>query len=139
MVDRTRFLAKIDELDQFLEELRQITPTSREEYGEIEKKRACERLLQISIETVMTICQLLVAGKRLGLPSEPDDLFEKLAAEGLISNDLSGTLKTMKGFRNILVHEYGRIDDDLVYQFLATRVDDFHRFRREIVAALDSL
>jgi uncharacterized protein YutE (UPF0331/DUF86 family) len=139
MVDRGRVAARIDELDGYLRELDQIKPRNRTEYEEIEKRRACERLLQISVETVVTICQLLVSGLRLGLPAEDNDLFEKLSNEGLISPELTETLKGMKGFRNILVHEYGKIDDALVFTFLMTRLDDFQSFRREVTAALQRI
>lgn len=47
----------------------------------IEKRRACERLLQISI---VDIAHLLVAGLGLGLPAE-EKLFEKLARAGVLS------------------------------------------------------
>lgn len=138
MVDRQRVLAKIDELDGYLRELAQIRPSSREQYEDVEKRRACERLLQISIETVMTTCQLLVSGLRLGLPADQSDLFEKLAADGVISPELAHTLQNMKGFRNILVHEYGKIDDELVFAFLTSRLEDFRKFRTEILASLDA-
>jgi uncharacterized protein YutE (UPF0331/DUF86 family) len=42
----------------------------------------------------------------------------------------------MKGFRNILVHEYGHINDRLVYEAVTDRLDDFEAFRRTVVEAL---
>ena len=45
VVDRERLLAKLDELDGYLRELRAIAPPRLENYRTIEKKRACERLL----------------------------------------------------------------------------------------------
>ena len=71
MLDRERILAKIDELQGYLKELRNIVPENYNEYlSSIEKRRACERLLQISVECVIDICSLLVSGLRLGLPAE---------------------------------------------------------------------
>jgi uncharacterized protein YutE (UPF0331/DUF86 family) len=69
LLDRERLLAKIDVLDRYLKELREILPASIEEYKKIEKRRACERLLQVSVECVIDICGLLVIGLRLGLPA----------------------------------------------------------------------
>ena len=47
-MDKKRILSKIDEIDSYLSELEEIKPASIEEYkGAIEKKRACERVLQI--------------------------------------------------------------------------------------------
>lgn len=136
MLDRERILAKLDELDGYLRELREIAPRSFEEYKKIEKKRACERLLQISIECVIDICGLFVAGLRLGLPGEEDDLFEKLEQAGVISSSMKGIIKAMKGFRNILVHEYGQVDDGIVYEVLQSWLDDFEAFKQEILRAL---
>jgi uncharacterized protein YutE (UPF0331/DUF86 family) len=90
----------------------------------------------VSIECVIDICGLVVAGLRLGLPSEEDDLFEKLAQAGIISGTMRETLRGMKGFRNILVHEYGGVDDRIVYGALQTKLDDFERFKREILQTL---
>lgn len=136
MIDRDRLLAKLDELDGYLSELRSIAPTRFDEYLRVEKKRACERLVQVLVEAVIDACALLVAGLRLGLPGEEDDLFEKLAARGVISPPMAETLRRMKGLRNLLVHEYGRINDELVFETVRQRLGDFEAFKREILAFL---
>ncbi len=137
MLDRERILAKLDDLDGYLEELRQVVPETYARYTEsVEKRRACERLLQMSIEYVIDVCALFVSGLRLGLPAEEDDLIEKLEQAGLISSGMAKMLKTMKGFRNILVHEYGRIDNAIVFTMANRRLQDFGSFRIEIQQAL---
>ena len=136
MLDRERLLAKISDLDGYLREVREILPASFEEYQKTEKRRACERLLQISIECVIDICGLIVTGLRLGLPAEEDDLFERLEQAAILSSSRKETLKRMKGFRNILIHEYGHVDDRTVYEFLRMKMDDFESFKREILEAL---
>ena len=138
-LDRERILARLDALNGYLGELRAIAPQSMEEYKRIEKKRACERLLQIAIEAVIDICHLLVTGLRLGLPAEENDLFEKLAQAGIISPGMKGMLKRMRGFRNILVHEYGEVDDRIVYHMAIERLGDFEAFARDVLQALDLL
>lgn len=65
----------------------------------------------------------LVSGLRLGLPSEEDDLFERLANAGVISEELKKRLREMKGFRNLLVHEYGRVDDRIVFEILRSQLE----------------
>ena len=139
MVDRDRVLAKLDELDGYLDELRTIAPRDIEEYARIEKKRSCERLVQMAVEATIDACAMLVTGLRLGLPAEENDLFEKLARRGVISGGMAETLKRMKGMRNILVHEYGRIDDELVFETVRDRLGDFGAFKREILDFLRRL
>ena len=136
MLDKNRILSKLDELDSYLMELEEVAPKNFEEYvGSIEKKRACERLLHILIECVIDTCALMVKGLRLGLPSGEEDLFEKLEKRKIITNEVKGKLKTMRGFRNILVHRYGEVDDELVFNSLKN-IDDFRQFREEVISVL---
>jgi len=132
MLDKYRILSKLDELNMYLNELKSVMPRSYEEYVKsIEKKRACERLLHILIECVIDVCTVLVKDLRLGLPAEEQDLFEKLREKGIISKQMKGKLKVMRGFRNILVHRYGAVDDKLVFENLK-KATDFKGFRKEI-------
>lgn len=135
-IDRERILAKIDQLDVYIAELKEIAPNSFAEYQKVEKKRACERLLQVSIEVVIDICNLLVSGLRLGLPAEEEDLFRKLLKADVVSEKMGDKLREMRGFRNILVHEYAQVDDKLVYEAVKTKLEDFSLFRREVLAYL---
>ena len=34
-------------------------------------------------------------------------------------------MKNMKGFRNVVVHRYGKIDDKLAYTFIKENMGDF--------------
>ncbi len=135
-MDHERILSKIDELDGYLNEINQIKPESFEEFQKIEKKRACERLLQIAIECIIDISALIISGLKLGLPSEEDDLFGKLEIAGVISPSMKETLRLMKGFRNILVHRYDRINDNIVYDILQNRLDVFDTFKKAVIALL---
>lgn len=135
-VDRERVLVKIDQLDGYLRELRAIQPGTFGEYQVVEKKRACERLLQLSIEAAIDICHIVVVGLRLGLPAEEDDLFRKLADAQVLSREMAARLRRMKAFRNILVHEYAQIDDRLVYDTLTERLKDIVDLKDEVLAYL---
>jgi len=114
--------------------LDEIKPSEYEEYkNSIEKRRSCERLLQISIETVIDTCNILLSNLKLGIPSDEDIIFEKLYSKKVISENMRNTLKNMKGFRNILVHKYGDVNDELAFENLS-KLDDFVKFKEEILA-----
>ena len=139
MLYRERILIKLDQLYGYLGELREILPDDFAIYRKVEKKRASERLLQVSIEAVIDICHLLVAGLRLGIAAEEDDLFDKLEEAGIISADMAEVLKEMKGLRNILVHEYAPIDDRTVYDIASARLTDFETFKQQVVRYLQTI
>ncbi len=135
-MDEKRILSKLDELNSYLEELESIKPAEFEEYASsVKERRACERLLQISIETVIDVCNMLVSQLKIGLPADEDEVFEKLEEKRVISQGISLTLKEMKGFRNVLVHKYAKIDDELVFENL-DKLSDFERFKEEILLFL---
>jgi uncharacterized protein YutE (UPF0331/DUF86 family) len=134
MLDKDRILSKIDELEGYVSELRGIMPKSLPDYERsAEKRRACERLLQISVECVIDICNLMVIGLKLGLPSNESDILDKLEKNKAISGKVSGRIRKMKSFRNILVHRYGHTDDSMVFALLKNRLGDFDEFMDEIV------
>ena len=68
MVDKDRILAKLDQPGGYLRELRQILPESFAGYQKVEKKRACERLLQIAMEAVIDICHMFLRRVAFGPP-----------------------------------------------------------------------
>ena len=47
-------------------------------------------------------------------------------------------VRRMKGFRNIIVHRYGRIDDLLAYKILTENLEDFGEFMESIEQFLES-
>jgi uncharacterized protein YutE (UPF0331/DUF86 family) len=49
-----------------------------------------------------------------GIPNSSSESFQILANQSLISPDLATSLKKMVGFRNIAIHEYQRLDIDIV-------------------------
>lgn len=70
-------------------------------------------------------------GLKLGLPSEEEELFEKLGKRRIITKSIKNKLKLMRGFRNILVHRYAEVDDELVFENLKN-IGDFKEFRKMI-------
>lgn len=130
MDTKKRLLSKIDDINKYLEELHTISPTSLEEYKEsIEKKRACERLLQILIESVIDISYLLYKYKNIGVPKDDDSVIEDLHKKKVVNKKIKDLILELKGFRNILVHKYGTVDDELVFENSTENINDFEELK----------
>jgi len=128
-MDNERILSKISELEKYIGELNQILPGSEEEYiTSIKDRRATERILQISIECILDICAILVRDLKVGPPSDEDDLLS-LLSEKIPSID---KIKQMKSFRNLIVHQYSKINNQLVYKIALADSSDFQLFIDEI-------
>ncbi len=136
-MDKERIHSILSELDSYLAELEEASPESLEAYLKSSmNRRVCERLLQISLESVIDISMLLVKGMRLGPPSDEEDVFTKLEMKGIISKQLSAKLKEMKGARNVLVHGYARVNNKKIYTILENYLDDFEEFKKAVLEIL---
>ena len=129
-MDEDRILGKVDELDQYQNELKNDLPDSLEEYKD--QRRKYERLLHLSIETVVDISALILKEEGLGAPSDEESVFDKLVEAEIFDVEFGGKLKNMKSFRNILVHRYGEINDEEVFQKL-DELEDFIEFREKVI------
>jgi len=85
-------------------------------------QRACEA----SIDAAMHVVRI----KKLGVPQESRDAFEMLEKQGFISADLSERLKKMVGFRNIAIHDYQKINTDILKSVLNIHLVDFGEFAK---------
>ncbi len=105
--------------------------------GNIRLKKAVERSLQVAVEICLDIGRRLIALEGLRYPEDNQDVFRVLAEEGIVSGDLLDVLLDMARFRNLIVHDYARIDDAQVYGILKKRLGDFDAFARAVQVYLE--
>ena len=118
-----RLKDKINEIQNYLEEFESIIPRDYEEYkNSFLLKAACERYFEKIVETLVDLACLLIKTERFSLPEEDIRAFDILADKEIISKELGEKLKDAKGMRNILAHEYGKVDDELVYESITTEI-----------------
>lgn len=84
--------------------------------------------LQRACEQCIDLANYVIKVRKLGLPKESKESFQLLAANRIIPGDLAKRLEGMVGFRNILVHEYQRIDIQLMIDVIENRLDDLLKF-----------
>ena len=96
-------------------------------------RRAVERSLQVSVELCLDIGRRIIARNGFEYPDSNRQVFEILVSEGVVPSALLPALQKMAGFRNIVVHEYVRIDDSQVYGMLRSNLGDFEAFAAGIV------
>lgn len=129
---RRRVLLKLAALNQYLNELEEIFPDEEEYLTNLPIRRACEKTIELAIDGVFDIVAMLVAAEKLGFPQEEESLIDLLAKKKLLTLPLAQKIKRMKGFRNILIHKYGEVDDAQAHEFLSGHLGDFADFEQEI-------
>ncbi len=88
-------------------------------------QRACEA----AIDAAMHVVRL----RRLGIPQDSREAFTMLREAGVLPADLSDHLQAMVGFRNIAVHDYRKLNIEIVRSIIQQRLPDFREFSRIIL------
>jgi uncharacterized protein YutE (UPF0331/DUF86 family) len=118
----------LDELDERLARLHPLKTRSRAAFDEDPYLRdIVERNLEVAAQCCIDICHRVIALEGAEKPTDYHDAILQLGQLGVLPTDFARELAPIAGFRNILVHEYVRIDWDEVYRNLQ-QLDDLHRF-----------
>ena len=128
---------KLVEMDSYLEQVEEYFPSEEDEFlrSRIEK-HGIYKLLESAIEEVIKICSMINSDLSLGIPSDEDSIIKNLEDKKIISEELAEKIIQMKGFRNILVHRYGKINDKEAFETIKENLGDFEIFKKEILKFL---
>ena len=86
--------------------------------------------LQRSCEATIDLAMHLVKEKKLGIPQESKDAFLMLSEADLLDKELSERLMKMVGFRNIAVHDYKKLNLEIVKSIVNNDLDVFLDFSK---------
>jgi len=129
MVRREIVIFRIDKLKEYLRYLEDVKKYSREEY--IKNPLiygSSERFLHLTIECVMDIANHLISDLRFRKPESNRDVFDILYENDIIDRKLKESLCNMASFRNILVHDYLKLDREIVYDIILNNLGDIVSF-----------
>ena len=134
MVKREVVLSRIYKVQEYLTYLQQVKNYTKEQYvNDPMIYGSTERFLHLSIECVIDIGNHVIADMRYRKPESNKDIFLVLLENNIIDEKLKDSLSNMAGFRNILVHDYMRLDRAIVYNILLNNLEDIEQFIEVVV------
>jgi len=92
--------------------------------------------VEASIQEIISICSIINSDLKLGIPSNRDDIINALRDNNILSKKMAEKIKELKGFRNFLVHRYGKVDDKVAFKEICHGLPDFTLFKEEILKFL---
>ena len=137
MVDRDLLLKKLAMIETCTSELERLARLDRIEH-DVREERFVVHTLQLAIQAALDVAAHIVADRRLGEPETNRALFDLLAADGWIARPLTGRLRDMAGFRNVVVHGYETVDLRIVRDIVEHRLTDLGELVAAVRARLDS-
>jgi uncharacterized protein YutE (UPF0331/DUF86 family) len=120
---------KVKEIEESLQIIEEYLPGDIEDFLSLGIIRdGIYKRLEFCIETVFDICAILNADYNLGVPGSSEDIVDNLIWNKILPEGMKEKLGSMKGFRNIVVHRYGKLDDTLAFSILSEHLGDFYEF-----------
>jgi uncharacterized protein YutE (UPF0331/DUF86 family) len=124
---------KKSSIQKYLSILQRYKKKSKKEIQDsIDLKGALERYLYLAIQSTIDLAEAIIAYKNFRKPSTMTEAFYILNEEGMISGALANRLAKMVGFRNIIAHDYEKMDYDIVINVLKHSLKDIEKFLKEI-------
>ncbi|MHB1254264.1 MAG: type VII toxin-antitoxin system HepT family RNase toxin [Candidatus Humimicrobiaceae bacterium] len=135
MVEKELIKRKLSFLEEYYNDLQK---TSKElDYKKISEdkivRRFVERTLQIAIESCLDIAQHIISYEKYREPVNNQDMFQILIEENILDKDLGENLKKMAQFRNVIVHEYIKINPEIIFSILKKNLPDISKFSNLII------
>jgi uncharacterized protein YutE (UPF0331/DUF86 family) len=93
-------------------------------------RNATERALQVAIESMIDICERILALENIPAAETSADVVKKVIELGIIADNIE--YLDMIRFRNFIVHRYEKIDLEIIYSIITKKLPLFRNFIHEI-------
>jgi uncharacterized protein YutE (UPF0331/DUF86 family) len=139
MVDREIFSRRLEALRAYLTKLHAFREAGEAEFvREPALHDLAERYLHLAVEACLDLANHWIADRSLPTPDANRDTFTVLEQAGELTPGLAERLRGWAGFRNILVHEYLKIDHAIAFGAIRDELGDLERFAVWAAGKLDA-
>jgi uncharacterized protein YutE (UPF0331/DUF86 family) len=139
MVDKSLVLRKLSDLSDLCGQMIEYRGiTARRYAADWKSQRIVERTLQMMVEMCLDVANHIISDKGYRRPVGYADHFTVLRENRILSARLTARMEKMAKFRNLIVHNYDKVDAEIVVGILTKSLDDFDAFKTAVVKFLDA-
>lgn len=129
MVDRDLVLAKASSVKRYLSRVAEKGNTDLETFlHDMDLQEIILFNLQMSIQNCIDIAAHIISDKGLGVPGSTSEMFYLLEENGYLDRKLAEKMVKAVGFRNLVVHEYSKIELERVFELAHKDSKDLHDY-----------
>lgn len=124
---------RISSIKKYLKTLERYRGFSIDEIlNDVDKKGAVERYLYLATQSAIDLADATISYKKFRKPTSMSESFHILNEEEVIPSDLTEKMVKMTGFRNVVAHDYEKIDYEVVSSILQEGLKDIETFTKII-------
>lgn len=130
---KRRILEKLKRAKIAVENVEKNTPKTLEEFEKLGiVKDGIYKNLEDAIQNILDVCALIVRNKDLGIPSDEESFSDLLYKNKLIDRKTKELIDSFRGLRNVMVHRYETVDDEIVFDNISQNLEDFYRVMEKL-------
>ena len=138
MVDKSLVLRKLSDLSDLYGQLLEYRVITARRYAtDWKTQRIVERTLQMMVETCLDVANHLISDKGYRRPVGYADHFTVLLENRILGTRLAARMMKMAKFRNLIVHNYDKIEAEIIVGILKKNLSDFEAFKTAVLSVLE--
>lgn len=127
-----RLKDKLDLISNYYNELKEDLPSEEEFIQERVPRRALEKTIELIADAVVDVAMIIISAKSLEKPKESCESIAILAKSNILSFSLADKIRDFIRFRNLLVHQYAKVDEYREFETIRDNHEDILLFLREM-------
>lgn len=129
MVDTDLILAKAGSVKRHLNRIVEKGNTDLETFlGDIDRQESILFNLQMAVQNCIDIAAHIISEEGLGVPGSNNEMFYLLEENGYLSSKVTEKMVKAVGFRNLIVHEYGKVELRQVFEIAQKNIKDLNEY-----------
>lgn len=129
MVDSDLILTKSSSVKRHLNRVIEKRHTDLQTFlQDIDRQESILFNLQMAIQNCIDIAAHIVSEEGLGVPGSTNEMFYLLEENEYLNHELTEKMVKAVGFRNLIVHEYGKIDLEQVFEVAKEDIKDINEY-----------
>jgi uncharacterized protein YutE (UPF0331/DUF86 family) len=117
---------------KILEKYKQYSQAEIE--NDVDRRGAVERYLYLALQSAIDLADATIAYKNFRKPITLSESFHILEENGIIPQELAEKMVRMTGFRNVVAHDYEKLNYEIVYDVLKNKLKDIEDFTAKIAS-----
>lgn len=138
MTDAVLVLRKVSRLREHLRRLARRRETDQESFlADVDLQDAVALSLMVAIQEALDIAMHLASDEGWGLPGTYAEAFELVARNGVVREELGGSLRGMVALRNRIAHGYASVEMERIWAELPAGVEVLEEFATSVARFAD--
>ena len=137
MVDKDLIMAKASSVKRHLNRIKEKRDTDLETFlKDLDRQESILFNLQMAIQNCIDIAAHIISEEGVGVPGSTNEMFYLLEDNGYISVHITEKMVKAVGFRNFIVHEYGKVELKQVFEVAKKDIEDLEKYLLSIFSKI---